>query len=104
MAAMLKSLESRQNRLNYLYLPTVQRIVDEKLRGKKRKSLVRPWGSAGYRTVNANLLVKDEARLLAAAEANDLLRKQIVVERSLPKSALNEYFKKSGELLDGVEI
>lgn len=85
------------------WLPELEPIVKGLLRGKTR-SVKTPWGTLGFRKVNDCLEITDEQRLLAAATANEVLRGQIVVKRSLPKSALNDYFKTTGDLLDGVEV
>ena len=104
MEAMLAALGSRRSRLDWLYLPEVQRIVDERLRGKKAKSIKTPWGTAGYRTLQPKLEIMDVTKLLAAADTRPEMNYLIVVQRSIGQAKLNDFFKTTGELPDGVDL
>lgn len=106
MTAMLKGLESRIDGLDYLFLPVVKPIVEDMLKGGKAKSIKTPWGTAGFRSSQPKLEITDEPALRQAASAADdeALASVLVMEWSVSKSKLNEYFKSTGELPSGVEL
>lgn len=104
MQAMLKTLKSRLDGLDYVYMPIVAPIVSKMLASQKSKSIKTPWGTAGYRTVPDGLNITDEARLIVQADVQPELKHLIVCPpRYISKSELNQYVKKTGDLPDGVE-
>lgn len=102
--ALIAQLESRLKGLDYVYIPVVEPIVRKMLEGSKKKSITTPFGKAGYRTSGGRLFVADEVQLMALADTNDQLRPAIVVKRSIPFAAVNDYFKTTGEIPAGCDV
>lgn len=105
MASMLKSIESRLKGLDYVYLPIVEPIVQKMLEGQKAKSIKTPWGNAGYRTLQQKLEIIDEDRLMRVADMVPAMAGVVFTPpRAISKANLNDYFKTTGDLPDGVEL
>jgi hypothetical protein len=97
MAAMVRSAESRVKSLDYVYSEFAARVTAAKLAGGKSKSLKTPFGTVGYRTKNAALVVVD-----ASAVPDEF--KSLKTEEVLSKAKLNEHFKLSGEVPPGCDV
>jgi phage host-nuclease inhibitor protein Gam len=91
--------------LLFLFGRQIEAWVDSeiaKLKGK-RKSINLPAGAVGFRLVRAQLVVDDEAAVLAWAKSN--VPDAVVVVERLRKSVINEYAEKAGVIPDeGVHI
>lgn len=103
-AMMRKVLEQRIERLNHIYQPAAEQQVAMMIEGRKLKSVKTPWGTVGFRTAGGGLFVVDEQAVLAQVEAGTLPESIKRVKIDLSKSALNEHYKSTGEIPDGVEL
>jgi phage host-nuclease inhibitor protein Gam len=101
--AMLRQLQNQLNGIDYVYGPIVHDIARRKLDGKKQKSLKTPFGTVGFRKVPGGINVTDEETLIGMAALNGTYEKFVAVKRVVVKSAVNEHFKQSGEVLPGCE-
>ena len=105
-AQLERQLQAREER----YGPRIREIVERRLQGSKKRSILTPWGVAGLRKLAAGVAVIDEAKLLAAT-LTDLCLAAAGVRKppppppppSVSKSALNAYVKSSGIIPPGCE-
>lgn len=102
--ARMKALQSRTNGLDYVFAPVAERFCREKIRHGKTKSVKLEWGTLGFRTKPAKLVVADEAKVLAAAKANPTMAAIVRMKESVAMEPLKAYVEASGEMPDGVEL
>jgi len=103
LSAWLKSLQSKVDGLDYIFMAEASAMVRTMLRGKA-KSVNTPWGRCGFRTAPGGLDVDDEAEVLAAVARGELpmeVRRETV---TVAKSVLNELHKQTGEVLPGCAV
>jgi hypothetical protein len=97
--AMVKDAERRVGTLDYLFGEFAARITAAKLAATpgKSKSLKTPFGTVGYRTKNAALVVVD-----ASAVPDEF--KETVSETVVRKARLNEHYERTGEVPAGCDV
>lgn len=64
--------------------------------GSRRKSVTLPAGRIGFRRAGAKLVIDDEAAVLRWARKTQ--PNLVVIEESICKSGLNQYFEDTGEI------
>ncbi len=97
----LASLESQERGIEYVYGALARDITRRMLAGGKKKSIATPWGTAGFRTQAARLVIAEpEKLLLLEAEHPEWVK----VEKKPVHAAVNEYFKTTGDIPAGCEI
>ena len=103
---MLAAIDSRLSGLDYVYMGQVAAIVGKLIQGQKQKSIKTPWGTLGFRKQGKHLEIQDETVLLPPCKQNEnpLMWDLVVTTESISKEKLKEYFERTGELPDGVEI
>lgn len=104
MAKMLTDLDGRIDRLDFVYEPIVREIVQKMLAGGKSKSLHRPFGTVGFRTVPPKLEVEDAAAVAEAIIAGAIPESCQRVKIEYSQSGLTEHFKSTGELPPGCKL
>lgn len=101
-ASMIAALERRIAGLDFVYRQEVIHTVKSMLRGKAR-SVKTPYGVAGFRKCGGGVTVTDPEALLTAVVNGSLppaLRREKV---EVNKAAVNDLYKKTGELPIGCE-
>ena len=68
-ARILRRLEGKIKAQDYVYGQEARNIVQAMLKGKKEKSILTPFGRAGFRTVPAQLEIVDEQKIFDAVHA-----------------------------------
>lgn len=106
MQAMLKSLMSQAEGLDYVYKGHAEKYAKEALKQKRTKSIKTPFGTLGFRTKSACLEIVDDAALQKVALVSDdpKLASVLVQTWVTSKSNLNEYFAGTGDVPEGVEL
>lgn len=102
--AMIGRLERRVTAYENWFGPHAREIVEAKLAGGKKKSLTLPWGTVGLRKKAAAIDISDPDALLAATRTDESLAAAGILKVPAPtisKSALNDYFKSTGEVPPG---
>jgi phage host-nuclease inhibitor protein Gam len=94
-AAMLRGIESKIAALDWVFGPSAEATVRQLLGDGKAKSVKTPFGTAGFRTVPAGLVVTDESKL-----PDDAFR----TVRQVDKAGIVAKFKETGEVVAGCEI
>jgi hypothetical protein len=95
--AMVKDAERRVGTLDWLFGEAAARITAAKIAGGKSKSLKTPFGTVGYRTQRAALVVVDAA-------AVPLEFKMIKTEEVVSKAKLNVHWEATGEVPAGCDV
>lgn len=103
MQAMVRSLQSQINGLDYVFQQQAAEIVKAKLGNGKARSIKTPWGTLGFRKQAAKLEIIDEQALIDAACGTGLAVCLKTVF-SVNKSMLNDWVKKTGEIPTGCEF
>lgn len=100
--AMLKDLERRLEAVDFVCMNDAKEYVARQLAGKKIKSLKTPFGRAGFRTLKGGISLEDPKALVIAAESR-LEYIGLVIQRppEPSKTAINEYFLKTGDVPPG---
>jgi len=101
-ATRVNAIKRRHEFLFWRFNDELKRYAAAQLEGQKRRSVVLPHGTIGFRRVKESLDIIDPDRALAAAK-RDIPAAVKVVER-LVKTPIYEHLKTTGELLDGCEL
>jgi hypothetical protein len=101
MKAMIADNERRVKALDYVYANAAERYAAEKTKGKKTKSVKTPFGTIGFRTKGALLVVEDEGDLRADPAYADCFEP---VPPKLVKAKLDEAFRTTGALPSGCTV
>lgn len=97
MGAMIREQEGKLKSLDWVLLPSAERIAREKLHGAKARSLKTPFGTVGFRKVGGGLAVVDAG---AVPDAFKTIKREEVINRA----ELAAHFKATGELPPGCSI
>jgi hypothetical protein len=97
----MKSLESQERGVDFVMGAMAADITRRMVAGGKKKSVSTPWGTAGFRTTAARLVIADPDRLIAAAAKHP---EWVRVEKKPVHAMVNEYFKATGEIPAGCEM
>ncbi len=99
-ARMIRAIEARRRGMIYAFGAKVKATIDRMLhsQGGKKKSVNLLTGRAGYRASPERLQIVDADRVLLWAEKCC----PQAIKRSVSMSAINEHFKATGEIPDGV--
>lgn len=107
MKRMIEREERNLERLDQLYLPLAEAVTKSALANvKKKRSIDFPAGRLGFRAVGQSIEIpKDrEAEAIEACEANPDLADAVKVTKSLLKTPIAEYIKKTGEVPEWVTV
>jgi phage host-nuclease inhibitor protein Gam len=102
--AILKRLKARLDGLDKFYGGHAEAYAHRKLDGQRVRSVKTPFGTLGFRKTQPNVKVVDEAVVLALAETREDMKACVRVKTELSKSGLNEWFDKTGDVVDGLEF
>lgn len=103
-ARILRRLEGRLKAQDYVYGQEARNIVQEMLKGKKEKSILTPFGRAGFRTVPAQLEIVEEQLIFDAVHACKLPSLFVRTKEEIDKRELKAWFAMHGELPPGTEL
>lgn len=98
--AMLETLARKKAALESRYSGVAREIAKRMLAGKKVKSITTPWGKAGFRATPASINVVDEPLFMLS---NPQFVREIPAKKAVDKTALNEAFKKGGDIPAGCD-
>jgi hypothetical protein len=86
------------------YGPQLQRWARTELEKHKgrRKSILLLSGSVGWRSISTKLVIEDMLAVVHWAKKH--CRKAVVVVEKVRKSTINEQFKTTGEIPDGIRV
>jgi len=101
--AMIRTLKSKLDGLDYVYEGTAQAWTANKIAGTKKKSHKTPFATLGFRAQPPRLVVDDDEKVIAWAEREgkkDLVR----IKKEVAKTALNEYVEGTGEVPVGCSV
>lgn len=101
-AAILKSIESRRNGLDYVYGALVRNVTERLIAGGKARSHKTLWGTIGFRKAPAQVFVKDEAALMGYAKHAH--PEWIRIKEEPVRSAIKDYAKTTGDIPPGCEF
>jgi hypothetical protein len=104
--ALLRSLESKLNGLDFVYTPIAQDFARRRITGKA-KSIKTPFGTVGFRTLPGGPFVSDETALIEtalSAPPDSTMWGMVEMVPRVKRAAINEHFKQSGELFPGCDV
>ena len=94
---MVARCDSELSTIDYLYAAEAEAACRRLIEGSSKKSLITPFGKAGFRTNPARLEVVDEPRVPSQ------FKRQVVTEK-IDKRAIDVQFTASGEIPPGCEL
>lgn len=106
----MDSLERKERNLDYVFGTFASDVTSRLISVTKAKSHKTPWGTAGFRKVNANVIVEDKEALIQAVIAEhgrdptSGLAQALVMKPDIVKAKLNEYVLGTGDLVAGVSV
>ena len=103
-ARILRRLEGKIKAQDYVYGQEARNIVQAMLKGKKEKSILTPFGRAGFRTVPAQLEIVEEQPIFDGVRAGTLPILFVRTKEEIDKRELKAWFAMHGELPPGTEL